>query len=254
MEAKENKNMRKKLRFLCQAMALIVVLVVLLVAVLLVLAQRKPRAYDFSAATDQVQQVSPYLTHYLAPNVHNNIQLDAPFEVVVPQKGINEIIAEEDLIGWQWPVEFSKVTIFRPVAIFEFNTIILMGKVDIIGFDTVVTLCATPTLGKEGALTLNMQYVRAGSLDITFLAKKTIKRVVESQMEELGSEYWLQDILNACMHNKPFDPVFPTVYDKYIRLVRSDISKGKLVLVFEPGDQNETYDNPVADKGFGNSE
>ncbi len=215
---------------------------------------KKPQAFVLTPVPQQTDQVSPYLTHYLAPNVHNNIQLDEPFEVVVPQNGLNEIIAEEDLLGWGWPVEYSKVIISRPVAVFDARKIILMGKVDIIGLEMVITICATPEIGKDGLLSLNLQYVRAGALDISYLAKKTIKRVIVNQFNEVDEQYWLKDILNACIDNTPFEPIFPTVYGKYIKLIKSDITENKLILVFEPSTGKEIADTTSPDNDLGITE
>jgi hypothetical protein len=239
---KVKKNRGKKLQFLWRGVTFVIVSIFLLAGILLAMLQKEPKGFSSTQLYGQTTQVSPYLTHYLAPNVHNNIQLDKPFEIIVPQKGLNEIIAEEDLLGWKWPVTLSNVIISRPIAVFDARKIILMGKVNIIGFDTVITICATPTLDEDGLLSLNLQYVRAGMLDISFLAKKTAKRVIESQLSEVEEQYWLKDLLGACLDNTPFDPIFPTGYDRHIKLIKSEISENKLILVFEPSSRNEIAD------------
>ena len=257
LETKVKKNKGNKFRFLWRGILFVVVSCFLAVAILLAMLQKQPRSFTLISTVSQSEQVSPYLTHYLAPNVHNNIQIDEPFEIVVPQKGINEIIGEEDVLGWEWPVEFNNVVISRPVAVFDARNIRLMGKVDIVGFETVITLCATPCIDKDGLLSLNMQYVRAGAVDISFLAKKTIERVIEGEIEQMDEDeeqYWLWDILGACTDNKPFEPIFPTIYGKYIRLIKSEISESKLILVFEPSKAKESTDKSVAGIGPGNAE
>lgn len=251
---KVKKNKGKKLRFLWRIFLFAIVLGFLAITILLMLLQKKPKDYVWQPATIQKEQVSPYLTHYLAPNVHNNIQLDEPFMVVVPQEGINEIIAEEDLLGWEWPYSFGKVVVSRPVAVFDVNKLNLMGKVNIMGFETIVTLCASPSIDKNGLLTLNVQYIRAGAIDISYLVKKTVKSVIEKEIDGVEEGFWLNDILGACTENKPFDPIFPTTYGRYIKLVKSDITEGKLILVFEPSDGKEIADNAVADNDTGNVE
>jgi len=238
-----------KLRLLWRGVLLVIVLVFLVITGMLAMTQKVPAAYSSYLPPVKTEQVSEYLTHYLMPNVHNNIQIDEPFEVVVPQEGINQIIAEEDMLGWEWPVVLSKVTISRPVVVFAPSTIRLIGKVDIAGFDTVMTVCATPTVDREGMLRLNLQYVRAGSLDISFLAKKTIKRVIEGYLAEVQEQYWLRNILAACQDNEPFDPIFPAVDGKYIKLIKSKISDNKLVLIFEPSTRQEIADTSKTDKG-----
>lgn len=250
MKIKDNNNLRKKLGFLCRGVLLMVVVIFLTIAVMLAMTQKVPDGYVPPEPDTYDEVVSEYITHYLAPNVHNNIQLDKPFVVVVPQKGINEIIAEDQLLGWKWPVEFGKVVIFRPVAVFSPKTIRLMGKVDIAGFDTVITVCATPSVGKDGLLRLNLQYVRAGTLDISFLVKKTVKKIIEGQLHQVEEQYWLQDILFACQENKPFNPVFPTIYNRHIKLIKSRISENKVILVFEPSSRQDIADKPKAENGL----
>lgn len=242
-----NNNKRKKLRFIFRAAVLTIILVFLTIAAMYAMTQKVPVGY-VRPEPDMDEEVSKYITHYLAPNVHNNIQMDKPFVVVVPQKGINEIIGEEQLLGWKWPVEFGRVVISRPLAVFSAKTIRLMGKVDIAGFDTVITLCANPSVGKDGMLRLNLQYVRAGTLDISFLVKKTVKKIIEDQMDQVQEQYWLKDILAACQENKPFNPVFPTIYNRHIKLVKSQITEKKVILVFEPSSRQDIADTSKAEK------
>jgi len=246
-----------KLRLLWRGVSVVIVLVFLVIAGMLAMTQKVPAAYSSYVPPAKTDQVSEYITHYLLPNIHNNIQLDEPFEVVIHQEGINQIIAEEDMLGWEWPVTLSKVVISRPVAVFAPNAIRLIGKVDIAGFDTVVTVCATPTVDREGMLRLNLQYIRAGSLDISFLAKKTIKRIIEGhlaevqeQLDDIQELYWLVEVLAAFMNNKPFEPIFPAVDGKYIKLIKSKISDNKLVLTFEPSTRRKIADTSKTDKGM----
>lgn len=245
MEAKKNK--RTIIKYFLWAFGVIVFLAAVAVAVMVALALYKPEGYvsakggnESLRADSENEQVSEYLTHYLAPNVHNNIQFDKPFEVIVPQKELNEIIAEEDLLGWKWPVEYSKVSFSTPSVHFMPNTIYLMDSVDVFGFEILLTICANPVIDEAGLLRLNLQYVRAGALDISLLAKSLTKKIVEDQLADVEDNYWLEDIRGAFLENSPFEPVFPTIYDRYIKLVRSEISEGKLVLVFEPGLSKET--------------
>jgi len=221
---------------------MLIVVPLLIFAGMVAMTQKVPKGFTAPDPISKNEQVTPYLTHYLAPNVHNNIQFDKPFEVIVPQKGINEIIAEERMLGWQWPVQLGKITVSKPVVNFAPETINIMAKVDVAGFDTIITICAKPSIDEEGLLQLNFQHVRAGTLGITYLAKSVIKMVIEDQINEVDEHYWLKDILAASQENKPFQPIFPTVYSKYIKLIKSDISQNKLILIFEPSTGPETAD------------
>lgn len=180
-------------------------------------------------------EVNPYLTHYLAPNFHNNIQLDRPFDVIVVEKGLNEVIVDEDSLGWSWPVQLNGVTFSAPSVVFSGETIILMGTIDYAGFPIVVSIIGSPKLDEEGLLALNIEKVMAGAVNITPLAKYISGVVISGQMGEVERNQWLKDLEGSVMRNESFDPVFP-IYEseKEIRLTKVEISDGKLVLGFAP--------------------
>jgi len=180
-------------------------------------------------------EVSPYLTHYLAPNFHNNIQLDKPFDVVVIQKGLNEVIVDENSLGWAWPYSLNGVVISAPSVVFQQDTIMLMGTVDYAGFPIVITVIAAPKLDENGLLTLGIQKVNAGAVNITLLARFIARQVVAHQLRILPDTQWLRDLDGALADDIPFDPVFPT-YDseKQIRLTKAEITTGNLLLGFAP--------------------
>jgi len=184
------------------------------------------------APTDEV---SPYLTHYLAPNFHNNIQLDRPFNVVVTQQGLNEIIMDENSLGWAWPLSLDGVVISAPSVVFHEDTVILMGTVDYAGFPIVVSVIGKPALDEAGLLSLNIEKVQAGAVNITPLARFIARSIIARQLRLLPDAQWLRDLDGAISENRPFDPVFP-VYesDRHIRLTSAEITDGKLLLGFAP--------------------
>lgn len=180
-------------------------------------------------------EVNPYLTHYLAPNFHNNIQLDHPFDVIVVEKGLNEIIVDEDSLGWSWPFKLNGVTFSAPSVVFSGETIILMGTIDYAGFPIVVSIIGSPKLDEAGLLALNIEKVMAGAVNITGLAKYIAGVVISGQMGEVEKNQWLKDLEGSVMSNASFDPVFPIIdSEKAIRLTKVECSDGKLVLGFAP--------------------
>ena len=231
-----NRNSRKKqglrigLRVLC--IAIIVLAVVCVVGVYLL--THVPGEYQ-PLPPPPTDEVSPYLTHYLAPNFHNNIQLDEPFDVVVAQKGLNEIIVDENSLGWAWPYSLNGVVISAPSVVFQQDTIMLMGTVDYVGFPIVITVIGMPALDENGLLSLNIRKVKAGAVNITPLAGFIARQVIAHQLRILPETQWLRDLDGALADNKSFDPVFP-IYnsDKQIRLTKAEITTGKLLLGFAP--------------------
>ena len=228
--SKKTQGRKTLRRVLCIA---IIVLAVACVAVVFLLTH-VPGGYQ-PLRPPPTDEVSPSLTHYLAPNFHNNIQLDRPFDVVVIQKGLNEIIVDENSLGWAWPYSLNGVVISAPSVVFHQDTIMLMATVDYAGFPIVVTFIGTPKLDENGLLSLNIRKVKAGAVNITLLAGFIARRVIAHQLRILPDTQWLRDLDGALADNKPFDPVFP-IYnsEKHIRLTKAEITTAKLLLGFAP--------------------
>ncbi|MHC5161537.1 MAG: hypothetical protein ACYSO4_00210, partial [Planctomycetota bacterium] len=80
-----------------------------------------PRAYRPVLSQD-TEQVSIYLTHELGPQFYNEVQKCEPFELVITQSGINEIISQEFQTQ-----DFGDVSFSNPQVIFLDQSILLMG-------------------------------------------------------------------------------------------------------------------------------
>lgn len=227
---KKTPGRRALRRVLC--IAIIVLAVACVVGVFLL--THVPGEYR-PLAPPPTDEVRTYLTHYLAPNFHNNIQLDKPFDVVVIQKGLNEIIVDENSLGWGWPYSLNGVVISAPSVVFQQDTIMLMGTVNYAGFPIVITVIAAPKLDENGLLTLGIQKVDAGAINITLLARFIARQVIAHQLRIFPDTQWLRDLDGALAEDRPFDPVFP-IYDsdKQIRLTKAEITNGKLLLGFAP--------------------
>ena len=76
-----------------------------------------PRAYQ-PQPVENPEQVSQYLTHELGPDFLNQVQLDEPFDLVVRQDGLNDIISREGGNG-----QFEDFAFTEPVVIFDLSLI-----------------------------------------------------------------------------------------------------------------------------------
>ncbi|GAH89511.1 unnamed protein product, partial [marine sediment metagenome] len=115
---------RKKRKFKKRYWLLIDLAIAIVIFALLL---HKPGRYKPPEYTDD-KLVSPYLTNILGPAIHNGAQREEPFELVVTQKGINEIIA------WsKWPKESEGVRFSAPVVFFVPDRIELMGTANMKG-------------------------------------------------------------------------------------------------------------------------
>ena len=96
-------------------------------AVVFVLLIHRPGSYDpvdFDSLNHEQGQVSPYLTHELSPNLYNNSQRGEPFDLVITQSGINEIVA-----GLGWPKYSEGVMLYAPAVLFVPGSVVLISRV-----------------------------------------------------------------------------------------------------------------------------
>ena len=77
-----------------------------------VLLGRSPRTYRPITAANP-HEVSPYLTHKLGPDFYNQVQWNEPFELVIEQDGLNDILARQT-----WPQQFGDVAVAKPAVRF----------------------------------------------------------------------------------------------------------------------------------------
>jgi hypothetical protein len=200
--------------------------------ILLKLVTTKPAGYNPLPPLPK-DEVSTYLTHELAPSFNNQIQLDKPFRISVDQKGLNEIIIQEQNLGWSWPINLNGVTFYAPSIVFTQDTISLMGAVDV-GFPVIITMVAKPTIDEQGKLWLNLLKIKAGSINVTGPARSIGGKVFDHQMQYYKDQ-WVRDAAGAFLKNTPFDPVFPVPpYKRFIRLTGVEIRDQKLFLDFAP--------------------
>ena len=200
--------------------------------ILLKLFTTRPAEYN-PIAQQPSQQVSSYLTHELAPSFNNQIQLDKPFRIIVDQKGLNEIIVNEENLGWSWPINLNGVTFSAPSIVFAQDTIYLMGAVDV-GFPVIISMIAKPKIDEQGKLWLNLLKIKAGSINITGPARSIGGKIFDHQMQ-FYKDQWVRDTAGAFLKNTPFDPVFPVPpYKRFIRLTGAQVQDQKLILLFEP--------------------
>jgi len=217
------KRKNKALRIVCISS----VVVLILLAIILFMLTRTPAHYQ-PAKPQNTNEVSQYLTNYLAPEIHNKSQFDEPFEVLITQQGLNDIIARGP-----WPITLNSLTVYDPAVVLSPDRIMLMATVKYARLSVVVSIIINPHIDKAGLLRLNLRSVKAGSANITSLAKELAGKIIAAHLGKVDSNAWADDISTALLQNKPFDPVF-TAYDKQIRLTKIDISDSKATLHFEP--------------------
>jgi len=221
---KKKKSKRKKL--------LIWLLVdILVAAIVIALLFHTPANYNpFVAEETDDDRVHPYLTHDLMPQLYNGAQSQKPFEVSVSDQALNEAIAQA-----RWPQHAEGATFDAPQVIFSPESITLMGTVDAEGAELVVTIEVAPRMDEQGLLSVGLQKVKVGAMNITPLAKAVAKKMYLERLETvpIDTEDIRTKIAGALLNEEAFEPVFK-VEDKWVRLKGLTLYEGQFVLRFVP--------------------
>lgn len=200
-----------------------------IVSILLGLCLYKPGRYEPLEVTYS-KEVSPYLTHELAPQFYNGVQLSEPFDLIVTQEGINEIVAYS-----KWPKEAGEASFSAPAVLFTSDSIVLMGTVVLKGFDFIVTIAVEPRLNEQGLLNLRAAKVKVGALNLTLIARIIARRMYQQRVAAvpIDKEDWRAKIVASLLNDEPFEPVFK-VKDNKVRIKRVTIEQEKLMLRLVP--------------------
>jgi hypothetical protein len=224
-------KIRKKTRFKKLVRWLLVDLVV--AAIIFALLLYRPGRYkpaEFGSGNYKRGQVSPYLTNELSPKIYNNTQRGKPFELVVTQKGINDIIARAN-----WPRESEGILLYAPAVLFVPGAVVLMGTADIKGVEFVITIELEPKINEQGFLNLHVGKVKVGAMNITPLAKMMAKKMYTQRINALDvdTEAVQTKIAASLLNDEPFEPVF-SIDDKKVRIEKITVDKEKLLLRLVP--------------------
>jgi hypothetical protein len=175
-------------------------------------------------------RVHPYFSRELLPRLYNGAQRQRPFEMVVLDQRFNEAIAPES-----WYHDSGGVFLSAPQVLFTPERVILMGTASIEGTEFIVTIELSPQLGEDGRLSLPVEKVKVGAMNITLLARAMAKKMYRDRLEagSFDAENIGTKIVAALLNEEPFDPVF-TVEDKRVRLTGLGLADGQLTARFDP--------------------
>ena len=184
-----------------------------LLVMALVLTAYKPGRYAPVTIADQ-NQVSPYLTHKLMPEIYNNAQLDKPFEVVITEQGLNDIVAR-----LPQPIRLNNITLADPQVVLMREQIILMAAVRARPIDFFVTVELNPTINERGLLNLHINSIKLGMVNVTAVAKLIADKAYSNWLTTTGTEpnNFAAQVCRSLLRDEPFEPVFKTS-DRQLRL------------------------------------
>lgn len=187
-------------------------------------------APDPNLAYYESGQVSTYLTHKLSPQFYDGLQLGEPFELIVTQEGLNEIISMAD-----WPKESEGVMLYSPAALFIPGIVVLMGTANVKGVEFVITIELKPEIADDGFFNLQITKIKVGAMNITSLAKIAAKKMYADKLAEFqtDAEELQAKIAASLLDDAPFEPVFK-INGKKVRVDNIAVGQGQLIIRFVP--------------------
>jgi len=175
-------------------------------------------------------QVSPYLTHELSPQFYNGAQRGEPFDLVITEKGINEIVA-----GWGWPRMSEGVMLYAPAVVFVSESVVLMGTANVKGVEFVVTIVLKPSIDERGLSHLLVAEVKVGAMNVTPLVKMMARKMYAQRAASMQADArsFYGKIAASVLNDEPFDPVFE-VDGRKVRIEKIVVQKQKLTAHLVP--------------------
>jgi uncharacterized protein YpmS len=175
----------------------------------------------------QGEYISLYLSNYIVPELHNKSQYGEPFDLVLSQTGINEVLARH--ID---PNTMAKAGLSDLTTCFKDDEIVLTARTNYKGFDFIVSMAFEPEIDKHGKLLLNAEDFQVGRSSLPFAAEmirgKIISRLGENFKTEKSNEF-----LNAILAAGKIEPVFKINHSK-LRIEKITVQNGELIIHFSP--------------------
>jgi len=175
-------------------------------------------------------QVSKYWTHELLPKIHNDSQLGKPFDVIITEEGVNDIISRAN-----WPIQSEGILFYSPVALFVPGAVLLMGTADVRGVEFIITIELVPMIDEEGFMNLQVAKMKIGAMNITPIAKAVAKKMYSQKLSPfpIDTQDFRTKIIGSLLNDEPFEPVFK-IGSNRVRVEKIDIEQHKLVAHLAP--------------------
>jgi hypothetical protein len=187
----------------------------------------KPNAYN-PVRPDNPEQVSLYLTHELGPEFFNQVQLEKPFDLIIEQHGLNDIISRLD-----WIQQLGPLSLQQPNIIFADRSILLMGTLQYRRVSSVLSILALPTMDANQQICMNIQSVRLGMVPVTSLVSKLSQKAFDDNRDGFKDDPEVEKIVQAIIRNEPFDPVF-RISEYQVRITHFTLENNVLKLTLLP--------------------
>ncbi len=198
------KNRSRFSKILKIILSVLLITTILLVTFTLMLFQ-KPAGSEPLNVKDP-NEVSRYLTHYIAPTLYNNLQSPEAFDLVLTQEAVSDIVARG-----KWPKEIGEgLSIFAPRVYFADGAVVLMSRMELAGREMVLTVVGKAWLDEQKLLNLNIEMIKLGSVNIRPLAMSIANDIYNARLAKAADSINDQTkrIAEALLCEKPVQPRF----------------------------------------------
>ena len=197
---KDSRKLKKIKNYLLPASIFTLTLLVLAY----VLIAHKPAGYAPLKISD-TNQISPYLAKQLMPKIYNGAQMGEPFEVVLTQDGLNDIVAR-----LPQPLQLNNILITGPQVILQPKDLILMATIKARPFDLYGSIDLQPSIDSNHLLNLHVTSVSLGAVNITPIALSIANKALTNWLESTGSDSndIVAEVGMSLLNERPFEPIF----------------------------------------------
>jgi hypothetical protein len=223
----QRQKKRQKKHYALKLGLLSTVSLIVTLTIISILMLHKPSDYQ-SPQTIEDKQVSKYLTHVISQDLYNGAQAGEPFDLVVTEEGIADIIARSG-----WPKQVGEALFSVPEVKFLPDIITIRGLVNIDKVELFVVVEGTSYLNEQGLLYLHVTKVKIGAVSVTTVAKIIAGAIYNSQSGQIDQSDWRAKIMTALLQDEPFEPVFEIEGAK-VRIDNVKIESGELTIHFVP--------------------
>lgn len=187
-----------------------------------------PRSYQ----PQKEEPASLYLTHKLLPEFHNEVQKGKPFELIIPQSILNEMISQQFR-----PEELGDISFSSPYIALSDQMIVLMGTLGYENVSSVLSIAALPILDSEGQINMNIQSIRLGMVPMKTLVTKLAQKAFDDNRDDFEDDPRAEKTIQAIIDNEPFEPIFlfsTEYFESWVRISKFSIEPGILKLTLSP--------------------
>ncbi len=188
----------------------------------------KPGKYN--PEFDESEEVSSSLLK-LYSVIHDKSQLKDPFEIVITQESLNDLLNLAD-----WPMESEGVLLYSPAAIIDSNAVILMGTAELQSVEFIITIELQPKINEQEMMNIDVQAVKVGAINVTPLAKITAQQMYKQKLAEMGNldlYTWQSKLVASILAGEAMEPVFD-IDNQEVKVKNIHIEQGKITLQLDP--------------------